>query len=153
MAQYKHLTPVQEAFAQILASGRKGGYREMQEAEEKAGHPVSKKECAAVKACRYAKSPRIILRVQELTEDITPPDDISQDDVITMLHVAYQKAKTVGHPSAMVQAAIGIAKVKGYMAPEKVQFVDPAEAVEKGRKRAEAALKKAPVVQLIQPQK
>lgn len=153
MAAIKPLSDVQEAFAQLLAQGRKGGYRDLQEAEKNAGVKVSDRNNAAVKANRYSRSPRVLLRVQEIANPIEKPEEITQDIVVDMLYVAYESAKTVKHPSAMVQAAVGLAKVLGFMAPEKVQVINPAEAVEKGRQRAEAGLKKASVVKLIQPQK
>lgn len=103
-----------ETFAQEIAKGTAIG-----EAYAAAGYDCVNKSAAAASASRLLKTAKIQARVSELLNQGATRAVISIQKVLEKLDKAYDLAAEQGQPSAMVAAAMGLAKVAGLIVDKK----------------------------------
>ena len=103
------LTGKQEKFAQGVAQGlsHTDAYKDAYDTEN------MKEETIHNSAYKQMQNGEITARIDELKERALKRHDYTVDDIIDMLEEAHTVGKLNSQPSAMVSAAMGMAKVLG----------------------------------------
>lgn len=105
------LTPKQEAFAAayIELGNASEAYRKAYRADKMSPG------CVHVKACLGLKNDKIRVRISDLQRENARRNEITVDRLTGMLTKAYNLSMISSHPAAAVAAAMGLAKLHGYL--------------------------------------
>lgn len=105
------LTPKQEAFAAayIELGNASEAYRKAYRANKMSPG------CIHVKACLNLKNDKIRVRISDLQRENARRNEITVDRLSGMLTNAYNLSMAGSHPAAAVAAAMGLAKLHGYL--------------------------------------
>ncbi|MGY6271019.1 terminase small subunit [Achromobacter denitrificans] len=108
------LTPKQEAFciAYVETGNASEAYRKAYDAAQMKAASVNRK------AKELLDNGKITARVAELQESIRSAHDVSVTSLLQELEDARQVARRKDHPTAMVQATIGKARLAGLLDPD-----------------------------------
>jgi hypothetical protein len=135
---------MQEAYAQNIASGE---FKTITDAYITAYKPKKgNKKTIAETASRVKRLPKVMERIKELQDAAAERNSVTQDTIISMLQEAFDLGKEKRQPMAMTNAAMGLARVCGHLAPTEFRNVgDTTAEVEAARNRVKAAREQTPL--------